>query len=531
MSLEMSRRQFVAASSLALLGLATGCGAPSRGQGIDQITWALPTLGDSLFVPRAWNTYVGATVSLVQEGLLSFATDLSLTPAVADSWEQVSSTEYRYALRSGVAFGDGSPLTAEDVVASFRYHMDPASASQLAPFFSSVASVETAGSDVVVNLDAPNVQFMYTPAHMAGFIFKKSQLETSGDSLGTPRTLPLGTGPYRLTEFVPGDRVVLDARDDYWGVKPVVRRIVLREIVDRQTCLLAMRSGDIDGTFDLALGDVEQWKALDNADVLVAPSLSVNMFTLDRSKPPFDDVHVRRAIAHAVDRVGIVRSLMKGQGTPATALNPPEMWTGVLSPAEVQAFYSTIMRYDFDLDRARSELALSNHPQGFDITVPGSTADPYQINILQTVAENLRQIGIRMSVQEVDNNQWLGGYFRHENLGMQIVSYFADFPDPINLPELFLSSANAVVDGLNASNFRNAEVDAALAIANSESDPAVRAESLKKVLRIANEDVAVVPIAWPASAMAINKSYKLDGYNAFYYSVPWAVRGLAPRSA
>jgi peptide/nickel transport system substrate-binding protein len=380
-----------------------------------------------------------------------------------------------------------------------------------------------------VNLTTPNVQFRYTPAHMAGFIFKKSQLEEFGDDIGTPGTLPLGTGPYRLVQFLPGDRVVLEARDDYWGPKPVARRIVVREIPDRQTCMLAMRNGDIDGTFDIALGDVEQWQALGNANVIVTPSLGVIVLTLDQSTPPFDDVHVRRAIAHSVDRDGLVRALLKGNGWPATALNPPEMWTGVLSAAEVEAVYSTLPRYEFDLVKAKAELARSSHPEGFEVTVPGSTAMPYQIDILQSVGENLRQVGITMSVQEMDNSQWLANYFRHENLGMQIVSYFPDFPDPVNLPALFFSSANAVVDGMNASNFQNADVDAALAIANSQSDPMIRAEALKKVLWIANEEVAVVPVVWPASAMAISNTYKLDGYNAFWYNVPWAIRGFGLR--
>ena len=109
--------------------------------------------------------------------------------------------------------------------------------------------------------------------------------------------------------------------------------------------------------------------------------------------------------------------------------------------------------------------------------MPGSTADPYQINILQSVAENLQQIGIKMTVQEMDGNQWLADYFRHENLGMQIMAYFPTSRIRRTIPTLFFVSANAVEDGLNASNFRNADVDAALATANSQSDPAVRAEA------------------------------------------------------
>jgi peptide/nickel transport system substrate-binding protein len=235
---------------------------------------------------------------------------------------------------------------------------------------------------------------------------------------------------------------------------------------------------------------------------------------------------VRKAVAYAIDREGLVQALLKGNGEAATALNPPEMWAGVLPLDEVKAFYATLPGYGFDLEKAKAELAQSAHPDGFEITVPGSTADPYMINILQSVSQNLQQIGIKMNVQEIDANQWLAGYFRHENLGMQIMAYYPDFADPANYPFLFFHSSNAAKDGMNGSNFSNAEVDKALAVANEQSDPKQRAEALKQVFQIANEDVALAPVFWPASAMAISSKYKLTGYNAFWYNVPWAIRGF-----
>jgi peptide/nickel transport system substrate-binding protein len=151
------------------------------------------------------------------------------------------------------------------------------------------------------------------------------------------------------------------------------------------------------------------------------------------------------------------------------------------------------------------------------------------VNILQSVSENLKQIGIKMTVQEVDDNTWLSGYFRHENLGMQIMAYYPDFADPANYPYLFFDSANAAKDGMNGSNFKNAEVDKALDTANKEGDPKVRAEALQQVFKLAADDVALVPIFWPASAMAISNKYKLTGYTAFWYNIPWAIRGFGPK--
>lgn len=182
-------------------------------------------------------------MSLVQKGTLAFRDDLALEPASADKWEQVDPTTIKYHQRSGVKFGDGSPLMADDIVATFTFHMSPDFGSQLASFYNSVATVEaTAPDEVAVKLKAPNVQFAHTAAHMAGFAFKTEQL--ADKNVGTPEVLPLGTGPYKLVEFVPTDHAILEARDDYWGPKPVVKRITFQAIPDRRARLLAMQNGN-----------------------------------------------------------------------------------------------------------------------------------------------------------------------------------------------------------------------------------------------------------------------------------------------
>jgi peptide/nickel transport system substrate-binding protein len=531
MLMSQTRRSFLAmtsaATAAAVLGPMIKSARADTGGQIDEIKWALPQVPDTLFIPHAWTTYIGAIMSLVQEGPLAFGDDLSLVPAVAESWEQTDPTTVKYRLRKGVVFGDGSALTPDDIVATMKFHLDPNSGSQLAAFYSSVASVTADGSDgVTVKLKSPNVQFRYTAAHMAGFIYQKKQLDQHAKDIGTPDVLPIGTGPYKLVEFAPSDHVTLEVNESYWGTKPAAKRITFQSIPDRQTRLLAMQNGDVDGTFDLSISDIEQWKALPNVDVVTAPSLGVYCLTLDQAAPPFNDIHVRKAIAYAIDREGLVKALLKGYGASAVALDPPEIWAGVLPVDEVKAFYATLPGYSFDLAKAKAELQQSAHAGGFEISVPGSTADPYMVNVLQTVAENLKQIGISMKVEEVDHNQWIAGYFRHEKLGMQIMSYFPDFADPANYPYLFFASANAVKDGMNGSNFKNPEVDKLLDVADEQSDPKARAEALKSVFKIVNEDVTLVPIFWPASAMAINKKYKLTGYTAFWYNVPWAIRGF-----
>ena len=530
MTNSMSRRTFMAMTSGMTLASTLAMIRPAQANGtIAEIKWALASIPESLFVPRSWSTDTGVIMSLVQEGPLIFGNDLAMVPGPAESWSFTDPVTAVYKLRKGVTFSDGTPLAAEDVVATINYHLDPKSGSQVASFFSSVASAEvTDPATVTVKLKAPNVQFQYWAAHMAGFIFKKDQL-TSQD-IGTPDGLPLGTGPYKITEFAPAEKVVLEARADYWGGAPIIQKITIVAIPDEQTRILAMTNGDIDGTFAVSITNLEQWKTAGDAAVYTAPSLATFLLTLDQTTAPFDDVHVRRALAHSVDRAGLVKALLKGNGEVLTALNPVEMWSGVLTPDEVRAFYATIPDYGFDMDKARAELAQSAHKDGFAFTAPVSSALPDMVNSMQSLAQNLKALNIDMTVQERDANQWLADYFKHENLGMQSMNYYPDFGDPAAYPYLFFHSDNARADGMNASNFRNADVDGFINTADQVADPATRAEALKKAFQIANEQVAVITLFTPHNAMALSGKYQMTGYNAFWYNIPWATRGFTAKA-
>ena len=130
---------------------------PASGD-IEEITWALPFLPDTLFVPHEWTTAQGVVVSLAQEGLLAFDDDLKLTGALAESWEQVDDITYVYTIREGATFHDGSPVTAEDVAASMSWHLDPENFSFVDFFYFSVDSIEATGDrEVTVTLFEPDV--------------------------------------------------------------------------------------------------------------------------------------------------------------------------------------------------------------------------------------------------------------------------------------------------------------------------------------------------------------------------------------
>jgi peptide/nickel transport system substrate-binding protein len=148
--------------------------------------------------------------------------------------------------------------------------------------------------------------------------------------------------------------------------------------------------------------------------------------------------------------------------------------------------------------------------------------------VLQNLAQNLATIGVTLKLEQVDPNQWLTQFFQ-SGAPMQLMTYWPDFADPVNYPDLFAHSRNARENGQNQSYYKNARVDELLDLANRESDPAVRKEALMEAFQILNEEVAVVPIYTPYSAMALNSELQMKGYNAFWYNIPWAVRGFGPK--
>src|SRR5690606_4696789 len=126
-------------------------------------------------------------------------------------------------------------------------------------------------------------------------------------------------------------------------------------------------------------------------------------------------IHVRKAIAHSLDKEGLVAAILKGNGEAASAINPPGMWAGVLSEEDARAFYDTLPQLEFDLDKAKAELAQSSVPDGFAFSIPVPNTEPLMLYSMLSLAENLSQIGVTMTVNEVDYSAWLDTYFAHEN--------------------------------------------------------------------------------------------------------------------
>lgn len=533
----MTRREAIAKAGTAatllslpsvLLACGSGGSTATKGVGgrgtnarIGSLTWALagspPTLD-----PATGSSATGYQVmNLGLEGLVSIDNDLQVAPRLAESWAQTDPLHYVYQLRPGVKFWDGTPLTAEDVVYSMSRHLDPKVASQIATHYARVKSIKATGpAEITVVLSEPDPLFKYVPAR--SFVTPKAFTERLGKKLGVSgaRVNTMGTGPYRITKFDSETGATLVRNPLYWGKPATAENVNFEVIADPSDLLLALESGDVDGAAAVPLDLLRDLRGMRGVAVSTPPGLTPYFLSFDVTRPPFNDVHVRRAVAHATDTAGMVKAFLNGAGEPAKAIPAPQQWAGLASPARVEEIYSQIPQYPFDLEAAKRELAQSQHPGGFTVTTQYTSGDKSLGKALVSLSETLKGIGIRLQVKEVPETKWLADYYAH-NQALLGIGYAPSAPDPTNFLQLFYPSANARKNSVNTANFKDERVDRLLREQARTTDKERRAELIAEVLRIAGEELPYLPLWWQSLPLALNTKYLYNGFAEIFYFQNW----------
>ncbi|WP_326635125.1 ABC transporter substrate-binding protein [Streptosporangium sp. NBC_01755] len=524
-------RSIAIVSGLAAVpGLAVACGSPEPATGgpagaaksLDVLKVALPSSLGSLDASKEAGIMNYVVALLCQEALVGVGRDGSLQPSLAESWTRKDATTYVYAIRQGVTFSDGTPLTADDVVASLDLHARKGSTSAFAYAYANVKKIEASGpAEVTITLKRPDASFAWTPSPGTLMVTSRKFIEVSGDGIGTPTAKILGTGPYRVTEFAPDSHVTLERNDAWWGGKAPYRRIDIDFVPEESTRLLAMRGGSVDVALNVPAEQIDQWKGLPGVEVKAASDRSLVTLAFNTAKKPWDDVHVRRAVAHAVDREGILRSVLRGHGRVATTLTDPAQWGGVLGEAEVENLYASIPQYGFDLAKARAELAASSVPGGFADVLTYPNSGPQLGRAALTLAENLKGIGITLEVKEVPLEQWIAELGKHAS-GIYLGWYFATTGDPAEYIQQLLNGAATGVNGTNIAEYANAEVTGLLDEAKTGTDDTARGRLLGEALVKAAGDVPYQPLWWGEAATAFGPGVGTGEFGPYFFVGPWA---------
>jgi peptide/nickel transport system substrate-binding protein len=415
-----------------------------------------------------------------------YNTDFSqIQGELAESWEiNEDATQYTIVLREGVLWHDGEPFTSADVKFTIELAAHPDSASYIGAKFVGMESIDTPDEKtVVLNLGAPNATLLdaftflvMLPQHALQDIAPADLLE--GEWW---RTSPIGTGPFKWSNYEPGQFVELVAFEDYWRGRPQLDTIINRYFPEPGSSVIALRAGDISFTY-MTTDEAQDLQGDTNFTVLEGPSLVVNAFGFDLTDPRFQDKRVRQAFMYAIDRQVMIDQLFQGTATevPCAYLLPQYL------PAEFNA-------YEQDVEMAKSLLAEA----GFDTSQPFEIvtyySDQLSQDVMVTVQQFLADIGVTVELRTTDTpgtynevvadpEQWDMNYFGAAN-----------GPDPDVLSTHFESKeSNPSV--INRSNIANPELDRLFAEGRQTLDPAARAEIYQQICTIMNDEVYWAPM-------------------------------------
>lgn len=416
------------------------------------------------------------------------AAQLGLVPRLASSWTiSPDGRVYRFQLRPGVTFSDGTPLSASD----FAYAWRRVLRTPESPFPAFLAPIEGAAAyaagtrDDVPGLRAepgvlelrlirPDAAFLFVLAMPFSTPVREAIVTANAGDL---RRAVVGTGAFVVAEWREGEQLVLARNPHHWDApRPYLDRLVFRENLPRGSAFLGFTRGELDvvdrlsGPDWLAISGRPGWRPY----VHVVPQLSTFGARLDVRRPPFDDVRVRRALNYAVDKSAQVRAL-HGLAVPAHGLLPPAM----LGRDEALA------PYPHDPARARTLLAEAGYPDGLDLEYV-TVKEEYAERLAQLLQADLAAVGVRVRISVLSFATYLEATAAVDGPPFSYTSWLMDYPDPSNFLDVRFHSK--FVGASNDSGYANPELDRVLDEARTLDDPVARAVRYRRAERILHDD-------------------------------------------
>jgi peptide/nickel transport system permease protein/peptide/nickel transport system substrate-binding protein len=425
---------------------------------------------------------------------------LAARPGLAQSWTYKDDTTLVLELRPGVTFHDGTPLDAEAV----KFNLDRAlgdAKSNIKVDLSSVDSVEVSGpTTVTIKLKAQDRSLPLILSDRAGMMASPTAVKAGGGSIDRA---PVGAGPWKFVKWDDAAIVVYERNPAYWdkGI-PKVDRLEMKVIPEVATGVRSVMAGENDVV--VAVPPMQK-VILDRSDkvaVYATPSLYLHMIYVDFSKPPFNDVRVRKALNLAIDRSIFNKLALAGLGQPATTLFPTEFWAYDPSLTDILAY---------DPERAKALLKEAGTPE---VTFTGITySDQAAVKRQEILIEMWRKVGIKAQMRTASVPEASSAFFFQRQIDT-FVAAITSRPDPsMGLYTLFGKSSP-----YNGGRQEIPGMEAALAESRMGATQEQRKVGLSKVQRIALDQALFVPLVFDVSITAVSK--KFDGFQPNLFGRP-----------
>jgi len=485
------------------------------------VTLRIGNQGDALSMdPHSLNESLQISVDEnVYEPLVMRDREFKLAPALATSWKQTAPTVWRFDLRKGVQFHDGTPFTADDVI--FSYERAKSEGSDMKTYVGQIKEVRKINDhavDIITNAPFPILPELFTHWDM----MSKKWCEANQATKPVDRRKGIenaasfkanGTGPFRLRERQPNVRTVFARNHNYWGkVDGNVDEVIFNVIGNDSTRVAALLSGEIDVMEPVPVQDVERIKAVANLKVLQGPELRIIFLGMDqkrdellfsnvKGKNPFKDKRVRQAFYQAIDIEGIKRTVMRGASTPAALMIPPQ----------VNGFAPDLAkRLPFDVEASKKLLAEAGYPNGFEVSM-NCPNDRYVNDgpICQAVAANLARVGVKIKLEVETKGTYFPKILRRDT-SFYMLGWTASTVDAHNMMFPILSTPGEGGRGqFNLGAFSNARIDELTDKVAAETDMKKRNEMIREAMKIHQDEVGHIPLHQQGLNWAAKKNIEL----------------------
>jgi peptide/nickel transport system substrate-binding protein len=310
----------------------------------------------------------------------------------------------------------------------------------------------------------------------------------------------------------------LDANPHYWGGKANIQQISIKFFSDETSMALALRSGAIDMAPQVQ--GAQAFASSSNTRLQSAPSCQAAFLGMNVKVAPWSDVHVRRAVAYALDRTGI----LKAYGAPAQAnytLIPPQMLKPIATQAQIARLLKSLNLYPHSLAKAKAELAKSKYPNGFSGSLE-ETAFGSVIQVSQAIAGQLAPLGIKLTVQTVPESKWLADITTppRAKYGAVFTPSGCNSPDP-SFYAFVLGKKNLAAGGFNVANYDPPGLDAQITAGTATTSNAKRFAVYSSLLKRLASDVPYVPILVQDGNLGTNGKYRWSTFDANWYNRVW----------
>jgi oligopeptide transport system substrate-binding protein len=446
-------------------------------------------------------------------GLVRLDDNLEPAPNIAQKWEvSDDGRAYTFYLRQDVKFHDGLEVTVEDFKYSLERACDPATGSLTAPtYLGDIVGVkevitgqaeEISGVRVIddytlqITIDAPKSYFLAKLTYPVAFVVDRNEVESGGEWWRQPN----GTGPFQLKEWQKENLLVMEKNEHYYGEKAKVGSVVFQ--LWGGVPMNMYETGEID-VADVSINYVD--KVTDKAgpfyqELEIVPELSFSYIGFNHTKPPFDDVNLRRAFSQAIDKDKLVALVFKDMMQRADGILPPG----------IPGFNEDLSGLDFNVNKAKELIANSKYGSVEElppITITTMGWGGLVSQGLEAIIHEWRQnLGVEVKVRQLEPQRFLY-YIRQEKDEMYFLGWVADYPHPQDFLELLFRTG----EENNAGEYSNAEVDALLERAGRELDYDLSLALYQEVEEKLVEDAACIPLWFPRNYILV-KPY-VSGYD------------------